>query len=249
MSTAIRSVIVDDEPHCVDELRDLLTAHHPEIELVGVANHVDAGVQLIQEQEPELLFLDIELYDRTSFELLEQIDYGRYAIVFATAHNQYAVRAFDFEAMAYILKPIEADALAAAIVRANKRIQERSYQESSEDLLRLMRQIQTQRPPDRITISNSEGFHFLYLADITHFASHDGCVIVHTNTDRRVSSAKNLIEYERQLRDYGNFFRCHKSFLVNTNQIVHARPYDLTLSCGTVVPCSQVKWEGLKGRL
>ncbi|MEM6397439.1 MAG: LytTR family DNA-binding domain-containing protein [Bacteroidota bacterium] len=249
MPNAIHSVIIDDEPQCRADLQALLVRYHPEIEIVGTADSVESGIKLIVDKEPELLFLDIELYERTSFELLEQIDFGRYAIVFATAHNQYAVRAFDFEAMAYILKPVEQQALADAIKRANRRLQERSYRDSTEDLMRLMRQVNDHRPPDRITISNSEGYHPILLDDITHFASHDGVVLVHTNTKRTVASSKNIIEFERQLRDYGNFYRCHRSYLINTNQIVHAKPFDCELRCGTIVPVAQVKWEGVRGRL
>ncbi|MEM7575198.1 MAG: LytTR family DNA-binding domain-containing protein [Bacteroidota bacterium] len=249
MTHTLKAILIDDEPNCLQDLSELIADNHPEIEVKATAEDVEGGVAVIRENDPDILFLDIELHDKTSFDILEQLDFGRYAIVFVTAHNEYATRAFNFSAMAYLNKPVEEEDLALAIARAQKRLAERPYEETIQDLKEMIQQIQEKRLPHRITISNSEGLHFVQIADITHFESDHGCVMVHTVQDRRITVSSNLVTYEKLLNPYGHFVRCNKSFLVNINQIVHAKPYNLTMSTGKTVPCSQGKWGGLLGRL
>ena len=125
----IRTLIIDDEQHCVDRLTQLLEAHKNSVHLMNALLSVEEGVSAIKKLSPDLIFLDVQIHDKTGFDLLKQIDTHDLEVIFTTAYDKYAVQAFKFSALDYLLKPVDADELQHAI---NKLSSKFSQQELSQ---------------------------------------------------------------------------------------------------------------------
>src|SRR5690349_2759635 len=111
----IRAIIIDDEQHCIDRLERLVYEHCSSIELAETFQSFEEGVMGIKKLHPELIFLDVQLHDKTGFDLLRQLDEINFEVIFTTAHEKYAVQAFKFSAIDYLLKPVDADDLKQAV--------------------------------------------------------------------------------------------------------------------------------------
>lgn len=242
----MRVVIIDDQQTCHDEIKDLLDSIQPPLQLVGEAYNVKEGVTLIRATQPDLIFLDIEMPDGTGFDLLKQIDHSRYAIVFVTAHNDFATLAFDFSALAYILKPIEADELQLAVARAEDRNRIRSLEERVAELSEVIANYQQKNLPKKLTISNSEGTYLIPVEKITHLFVADGCTDIYYSDNKRVTVAKNLIEFERHFKAYSYFLKIHSSTIVNLNFIQRIAGSDVILTTGKTLAVSRRNMPALK---
>ncbi len=111
----IRAIIVDDEQHCIDHLTRLLKKHSDEIELTGHFLNVNDGIKAIKSLQPDLIFLDVQIHDETGFDLLGRIKEKKFEVVFTTAFDRFAVQAFKFSALDYLLKPVDPEDLSATI--------------------------------------------------------------------------------------------------------------------------------------
>lgn len=246
----LTSVIIDDELHCRESLNSLLATLHPEVEVLGTAHSVDSGFQLIQNTRPDILFLDIELPDGTGFDLLERLKDQELATVFVTAHNQYAYLAFEFAAMAYLVKPIATDKLTRAIQQARERFERCTYTQKIQDLQEVVDNYRQQKLPSRLAISNSSGIHYLPIEEITHLTVDQGCTEVHQHNGNRVTVSANLIEYERRFAAFDHFLKVHRSYLINLHYVSsYLHEGEVLLRNGKSVPVSQRHQEELKERL
>ena len=111
----IRTLIIDDEQHCIDRVTHLLEAHKDKVHLMDALHSVEEGITAIKKFKPDLIFLDVQINDKTGFDLLKQIDTHDFEVIFTTAHDKYAVQAFKFSAIDYLLKPVDADDLQQAL--------------------------------------------------------------------------------------------------------------------------------------
>jgi two-component system, LytTR family, response regulator len=244
------AVIIDDETACHDSLNLLLPYIEPPIEVLGSAFDVRSGLELIRAKQPQILFLDVEMPDGTGFDLLEKIDYDRFAIVFITAHNKYALLAIDFAAMAYIQKPVDSEKLSKALSKAKERLLFRDYLEQRKDLREISGQVSEQRLPNRIAVSNSEGIHYVPINEIAYLTVQQGCTEIHQTNGQRVAVSSNLVEYEKRFALYRQFMRVHRSYIVNLEQVGVCKPDgEAVLRTGQVVPVSNLRLEELKSRL
>ena len=157
------TVIIDDQEATHNNLKQLLAQYHPEVHLLGGAYDVATGIQLIRSTQPQVLFLDVELTDGTGFDLLNQIEAEKYVIIFVSTYHKYAIRAFDFAAMAYLIKPTSPEKLQQALERAQLHFRQRNRLQRLEDLLHLQKTVEQEQLPTRLTVSNSEGFHLIEL--------------------------------------------------------------------------------------
>jgi two-component system LytT family response regulator len=117
MTKKLRTLLIDDEHHCIETMRYELEMHCPEVEIVGIASSGAEGIRRIEELEPDLVFLDIEMPGMNGFEMLKQIDPVNFSVIFATAYDQYAIQAFRCAAADYLLKPVMSDLLIEAVNR------------------------------------------------------------------------------------------------------------------------------------
>jgi len=230
----LRAVIVDDERLARRMLRSLLEAE-PEIEVVGEAGRAQEAVRVIRQQRPDLLFLDIQMPGMDGFELLNQAGLENLGqVIFVTAHDRFAARAFEVDAIDYILKPFDRTRLRQAIARARGRRGE----DVSGRLLGLLERLGGPGKLQRLVVRDGEVIRFLEVEEVTFLESADNYVTV------RSGAAQHLIRTTLQrleaTLDPARFVRIHRRFIVNLSELRECRHgangYEAHLRDGTVLP-------------
>lgn len=210
----LRAVLIDDEAQSREILRAYLAKYCDNVEVLGEGANIQAGLELIRSQNPDLVFLDVEMPFGNAFDLLEQLPERNFETVFVTAYQQYAMDALNSHAAYYLMKPISIDALVAAVeyVRDIK---------SREELLdnRVLKGVRA--VSGKITIPQLDGFQVLEVADILYCQADDNYTQIYLKNGKILVS-KTLKYFEEILREYA-FARVHKSFLVNVAEIVRYR--------------------------
>ncbi len=209
----INAVIIDDEQHCIDRLKDLLIQNHAlSIHLKGTARNVKEGVKLINKAKPDLVFLDVQLEDKTGFDLLRKISKLNFEVIFTTAYEKYAIQAIKFSAIDYLLKPVDKDDLDIALGKLSSEILKKI---SSAKLDILLHNIEGKNEAlKKIIIPTVSGFEFLNITDIIRCESNINYTTICLKENQKLLVAKTLKEFEEMLCGY-NFFRVHNSHLIN----------------------------------
>lgn len=214
----ISAVIVDDEINSVKLLTRFVEKYCPEIEIVGKAYTKEDAINVINREQPEILFLDIKLDVGLSFDLLNELTNNKSKIIFVTAYNEYAVKAFKYNAIDYILKPINIDELIVAVKNAIEDIKKEIYT-NQEQLNRTQNSIvENKYDFNFIAIPTVKRIDFINISDIVYLKSDGRYTFLHLNNDKNIIASKNLGEYENTLNP-SVFFRIHKSYLANLNFI------------------------------
>ncbi len=207
----IRCVIIDDERESRTVVSNILTGCCPEVKIAGEADGVKSGLTLIGKTRPDVVFLDIRINDGTAFDLLEQINWTNFHIVFITAYEQYAIRAIRFSAIDYILKPVDPGQLIAAIERIKTLAPETN--QSGERISNL---IGNKKEIDRIALPTLNGYNFVKLADIVRCEADNNYTLFYLAEGKKFLVTRTLKEYENLLSEK-SFVRVHQSHLVNMN--------------------------------
>ncbi|HWB28514.1 MAG TPA: LytTR family DNA-binding domain-containing protein [Chitinophagaceae bacterium] len=209
----IHAIIVDDEQHCINHLRRLFAVMPGnDVHLVAEAQTLEDGLDAIKRYSPEVVFLDVQLHDKTGFDLLLQLPVINFDVIFTTAYDKYAVQAFKFSAVDYLLKPVDAADLQHSLekVKHNKQLKQAS--EKMDVLFHNLKAINGQ--VKRICVPVSNGLEFLQVADILRCESHVNYTTLFLKDKRKLLVSKTLKEFEELLTEY-NFFRVHNSHLIN----------------------------------
>ena len=212
----IKAIIVDDEIHAQNAIESILKSQFPEIEVSAKAETVRSAVESIQKYEPELLFLDIDLPDGKGFDILKQLDYKAYKVIFITAHEEYAVQAIKFSAFDYILKPLNPVELINAVKNA---LQECSAEHYKLKLDTFLNNFNSATPGiKKMVLKTSDKIHILDVKDIIRCESENTYTTFYTNTGAKILVSKPIKKYEEMLCPLG-FMRTHQSHLINLNYI------------------------------
>ncbi len=211
----IKAIIIDDEQHCIDRLTGQLKQHCAEtIQLAGSYSTVEEGLQAIKLLQPQLLFLDVQIHNKTGFDLLQQTREKSFDVIFTTAYEKYAVQAFRFSALDYLLKPVDPEDLVAAIAKLSLKKPADELSKKLETLLDNMEQLKQYTPPKKIIVPTINGFELLPVIDIIRCQSDVNYTTIFMKDRQKLVVAKTLKEFEEMLGEY-NFFRVHNSHLVN----------------------------------
>jgi two-component system LytT family response regulator len=216
MTTLIHAVIVEDEPRAQNVLKALLETHFPDVRVVGVAVDVPTAVELIKDQKPELVFLDVELPGQSGLSLFEHIDPTQIHVVFTTAYTQYAIQAFQVSAVDYLLKPIQLDQLEVAIDKVRKHKKENRLDASDIALLKE----QMVEGVKKIPLPTSGGVLFVCLQDIVYLKADGSYTHFIMNNGKNILVSRKIKEFEHTLNKNNRFFRPHRSYVVNVDRIV-----------------------------
>jgi two-component system, LytTR family, response regulator len=234
----ISSIIVDDEARSRATLETLLHRYCSELELCGSAATVSEALQLIRRVRPRLLFLDISMPDGTGFDLLQQLGPADLAVIFITAHNDYAINAIKVHALDYLLKPINIAELQQAVQHAVRHIDKQGKAAGIQPLLDHL-----DRPEPKLVVPVADGLHFIPLAQIVRLSARGSYTEIHSNTGDHILSSRSLKEYEDRLPAAG-FFRAHHSHIINLSFIRHYHRGDggyVTMTDGSVIDISKRK--------
>jgi two-component system, LytTR family, response regulator len=214
----IKIVIIDDQEDSVEKLSFLLRKYVSDVVISGIANSGKEGVALINEHQPNIVFLDVEMEDMTGFEMLDRLDKVDFRVIFTTAYDKYAIQAIRFSALDYLLKPIGREDLLAAIERAKSQPFELKQQQVSD-----LAHIAKTKPAtlERIGLTTSDGLMFKNIRDIVRCASDRNYTLVYMSNAEKLLVSKTLKEIDETLENSG-FVRVHHSHLIN---IAHATQY------------------------
>ena len=236
----LRAVIVEDE---LRSRETLLGLYCKNLEVIGEAENVQEGLQLIQKSKPDVVFLDIQMPDGSGFKLLEQIENLNFDVIFTTAYDQFAIKAIRYSALDYLLKPIYPDDLVVAVNKAEKNKQ---IQKSNSNIKVLLDNIN--RPPaepPKIILSTTEKINVVKVDEIVRCESDNYYTMFFFTNGKRLLVSKTLKEQEELLGEH-NFIRPHKSHLINVKYIKSYLKTDggvILMEDGSRVPVSRRKKE------
>lgn len=235
----MRAIIIDDEKHCVRTLKWTLKQYCGEVEVVAVANNGTEGVTLIEQHKPDIIFLDVEMPLMTGIDMLLQFQKIDFKVIFTTAYDQYAINAIKLHALDYLLKPIDKDELIEAVQKAKsgdvkpslKKIQEIQQSQKAERL-------------HRIGLPTLNGLVFVNTNDIVCIIGEGNYSHFKIKEQPKILLSKKLKEVEEMLKDYSNFYRIHKSFIINLSYVsgyVRGEGGTVVMTDGTEIAVSRNK--------
>ncbi|MEP7372395.1 MAG: LytTR family DNA-binding domain-containing protein [Chitinophagaceae bacterium] len=211
----IKAIIIDDEQHCIDRLSRLLAQYCEQtVRVAGHYSTVEDGLNGIKLMQPQLLFLDVQIHDKTGFDLLHLLPEKKFEIIFTTAYEKYAVQAFRFSAVDYLLKPIDPGDLVQAVSKLSSKNLPNDFSRKVESLLENIDQLKQYTPPKKIMVPTLNGFELLPIIDIIRCQSDINYTTIFIKDKQKLVVARTLKEFEEMLEEY-NFFRIHNSHLVN----------------------------------
>lgn len=209
-----KALIIDDEKMARTLLEGMLTEYHTDICVVESCKDLPSGVKAIRKHKPDLVFLDIEMPGHSGLELLDFFDEQEvtFEIIFVTAYNQYAIHALRLSAVDYLLKPVDVKELAEAINRFKTHGLTENYQVLKQNLASPL--------ASKIAIHTVGSIKFIDLNDIVFFKADGAYSQITLKNKQNLTTSKGLKHYEDILSNMNQFFRCHKSYIINTNYVV-----------------------------
>lgn len=234
-----KAIIIEDEYHLREALSIMLEMIAPDkVQIIGYAESADEAAKLIDRLQPDLVFMDIILKNGTGFDVLQQISYRKFHLIFTTAYEEYAIRAFKFSALDYLLKPIDNEELKTAIDRIQD-LKERSLEEKQLNEL----SYNMNKVPQRIILPTQEAMHVVKINQIMHCETSGSYTTFYLNDGKKIMVSKPLKNYESILIS-PDFFRVHQSYLINTNYVVsYSREGMIEMENGTSIPISRARKE------
>ncbi len=207
----IVTILVDDETNNLFFLQELIKTHLPQLDIVATAENGNDGLVCIKELKPQLVFMDIDMPGMTGFELLSKLEPLTFEIIFVTAYNQYAIEAFEYNAVAYITKPIVTQKLIAAVEKAIIKIEEKKY---TENIFSLLENVHHKSEHDKIALPTMQGLQFIKLTQICFCESSGNYTNFHLTDNSKIMVSRQLGEYEKLL-PADNFVRIHDQHIIN----------------------------------
>ncbi len=245
----IKTLIIEDELKSRDVLMKIIEKNCPELVVVGNASNVTEGVEMIKSLKPDLVFLDITMPDGSGFDLLEQVSDQKFDLIFATASNSHAIRAFKYSASDYLLKPIDIEELRNAVLRVVKRKSETPDMNNLNFLIQ-----QLKRSDDnfqKITLPTGNAYEIINLKDIVRCEA-DGSYTYFYLTDKRKLMVSASLKHYEELLPEQDFIRVHHHNLINMNHVVRFLKEDggyAVMSDGSKIEISRRKKDMFMERL
>ncbi len=244
----IKAIIVDDEIDCCETIAALLQTYFPGIALAGIYHNGEEALPAILQQQPDLVFLDVEMPKMNGFEMLEQLPQVNFDIIFTTSYDQYALKAIRFSAIDYLLKPVDRHELQVAV----QKVIQHSQRTISKQVEILMQRIhQPAKSISKIALPTMEGLQMIPVESIIRCESEGNYTTLILKNRQKIIVSTVLKDIEEMLEDY-SFARVHRSYLVNLNEVekyVKGEGGYLIMSDGSTVDVSRSKKEILLKKL
>jgi two-component system LytT family response regulator len=208
--------LIDDESNSLEMMEWLLKTYCPQVTIEAMCNAADKGIEAIKKYRPDVVFLDIEMPHMNGFDMLEQFDRISFDVVFCTAYDQFAIRAFRYSALNYLLKPVDPDDLKETI----RRLEEKKSAPSKEQIELLLQNIRqvSKTTTQRIALTTNDGMIFVATSDILYCAAESNYTSIILEGGKKILVSKVLKEIDEALAG-PDFFRAHNSYLINLNRI------------------------------
>lgn len=238
----LRGIIIDDELDSISAIHSLISLYELNLEILGSASSVNDGVDLIKRCSPDLVLLDIQLGNELGFSVLEKTRSSDYQFIFITAHDQYAIQAFKYSAIDYLLKPIDIQDFKKAIRKAEYNI--KNNNPTLKNLQILLQNIQAPKPY-LLSIPASDGLEFININEIISIKADGSYSLIHLEKKKQILISKNIGEFQEQL-PLNEFCRVHNSFIINLKQVKKLKRVGglaAEMSEGNIIPISRSKKE------
>lgn len=235
----LKAIIIDDEPLIRELITETIKSYCPKVSIVAEAGTVQSGVAAINEHEPDLILLDIKMPDGSGFDLIKHFDKPDFKIIFISGYMEYAIKGYKFNAIDYILKPIDEEELALAINKADDIIR---YEEKMQ--FKVMEEnIKALNKTYKIILKTSEHIHLINTDNIIRIEADGNYSTFFIEDGRKILVSRAIKEYEESLIDKG-FHRIHKSHIININKLSYfdkTDSGDVIMTDGSVVPVASRK--------
>lgn len=242
----IHAIIIDDEPYACQALVTLLGRQCPQVTVSAICNDPREAKQLISTHQPQLIFLDVEMPHMNGFALLQSLRPFSFEVIFTTSYDQYAIQAIRFSALDYLLKPVDAHELKAAVEKFEERVVP-SLPQQLDILLSKFQQTGNNAGSGRIALPTMEGLQIIAVSDIIYCSSSSNYTILTLKAKQTLTISRTLKEVEEMLVSY-RFLRVHHSSLVNLEEVrtyIRGEGGSLVMSDGSSVDVSRSKKETL----
>jgi two-component system LytT family response regulator len=212
----LKCLIIDDEFNCRSNLQLLIEEYCPELEVAGLAESAEKARTMVKELDPDVVFLDIKMPGEDGFAFLKSMETYRFAVVFTTAHNQFALKAFKANAIDYLEKPIDVDDLKKGIAKIVKLYNSPKEEGTigSEAVQKALDSLVTKKSAEIIAIPTSDGFVMARNEEIIYLEAEENYTYIYLTENRKYFSCGSIKRYEDVL-DKNTFFRTHRSFIIN----------------------------------
>ena len=212
----LTAIIIDDEASSRNSLKQKLTRHCHDISIIGECENGEAGIKMLAEKNPDILFLDVEMPRMNGFTMLKQLAYRNFEIIFITAYNHYAIEAIKYSALDYLIKPIEIEELKTAVEKA---VLKRKKNDGNERLELLIENLMTEKKElHRIAIPSMEGLQFVEAGQIIYLEANSNYTCFYLTNNTKITVAKTLKDFEEFL-PASIFIRIHHSYIINKNLV------------------------------
>ncbi|VXC28046.1 Two component transcriptional regulator, LytTR family [Flavobacterium sp. 9AF] len=238
----MKAIIIEDESRAQIYLKGIIEMVTPEINIVAMCDDLPSGVMAIRKHKPDIVFLDIEMPKYNGLEIVNFFDEKEinFGIIFTTAYNQYAIQAFKTSAIDYLLKPIDPEELKNTLER---------YISNQNTILEKINLVKQQLYKEsKIAIPDGNNLVMIQPSDIVYLKADNSYTQIVLNTGKKWVTSRFLKNFEESLKEYTHFFRCHKSYIINTQYIVSYSKSDggtVTLENQIEIPVSSDKVEEL----
>lgn len=249
LTMSIKAIIIEDEKNNVELLKHFIVEYCDDVKVQGTAARASDGIELIRAVRPQIIFLDIMLEQGTGFDILDEVKELNAHVIFITAFNEHAIRAFKYSAIDYLMKPLQIDQLVEAVDRAKKLLNDEGNRAQLEILISELKQ--EIGGNDTIAISMIDRVEIISLNSILYIEADGKYSSFHLADEKRIVSSKNLGEYEKLLAQENNHLvRIHNSFIVNSRMIESIKKGEDGIYCilsdGSEIPVSRRKRDRLR---
>lgn len=206
----LRAILIDDDQSNLSALSGKLSKHCPQVEIINCCDNAEDGIKAIENNKPDLVFLDIEMPVMNGFVLLQQLKNRNFELIFVTAYDHYAIKAIKYSALDYLVKPVEITDLIAAVTKAETYKNSRHSQLQIELLLEHL----NNKQPKRITIPTSDGLRFINIEDIIYLEASNNYTNIFLSTNQKILVSRTLKDFDDMLPS-DTFLRIHHGTVIN----------------------------------
>lgn len=245
----LHAIIIEDEQASMDNLKKMLHTYCPQVKVIAEARNIKEGYLTLTDRslKPDVVFLDINLNNELVFSLLDKLDKIDYEIIFVTSYQEYAVRACAYSCIGYVPKPIDPQMLIAAVERVKPQ-----QEEDMKNRIEVFRgHFSRLNPFKKITIASLDEMHFVHIHEIIRLQSDDNYTIFYTKNGERIVASKTIRSFEGMFIPF-NFFRVHRSHIINLNYIqkfVKGESSHLIMEDGTKIEVSRRRKSSFSDKL
>ncbi len=244
-----KTIIIDDEKNIQNLLKNIISEYCDQLEIIGTAENVKQATELIIKTNPDIVFLDIDMPDGTGFDLLQNLDKRNFSLIFCTAFNEFAIKAFKYNAIDYILKPFDIQDVVSA---AKKAVENSSLKQKDSTIKNLLSFYKNEdRKEEKIILKTSANIYIVKINEIYHCQADGSYTTFYTIDNKKITVSKNLKEYETIFNEH-NFIRIHQSHLINLNFVdrIHKTGFtSVVMKNGKEIPISIRKKDALLNAL